>query len=245
MALSSRSSFPNCDSPNGCHSCASRAYSAWNLLSEADLQFLSDHKKTRHYKAGQIIFFQDDPCYGVYCIESGLVALRKTDEQGRSVIVRLVHPGETVGYRTFFSGGNFTSSAESLAKCRVCFIEKSVLEYLLDRNKEVMRDFTRQLANELKRSEEDMLYRSTLPARARLAHLLLNLLAHADIELKRKDLEWELPLSRQDMAAILGIRPETIARTLHSFEEEGVAHFEGRKVKVPQLDLLEAEAEEI
>ena len=152
---------------------------------------------------------------------------------------------ETVGYRTFFAGGNFTSSAEALGACRICFIEKSVLEYLLDRNKDVMRDFTRQLANELKRSEEDMLYRSTLPARARLAHLLLNLVAHADIELKRKDLVWELPLSRQDMAAILGIRPETIARTLHSFEEEGVAHFEGRQVRVPQLDMLEAEAEEI
>lgn len=245
MGSSKRSPFPDCDSPSGCTNCAALSYSVWTHLSESDLDFLNDHKKTRRYKPGQIIFFQDDPCYGVYCIESGLVALRKTDEQGRSVIVRLVHPGETVGYRTFFAGGNFTSSAEALGSCRICFIERSVLEYLLDRNKDVMREFTRQLANELKRSEEDMLYRSTLPARNRLAHLLLNLVAHADLELKRKDLRWELPLSRQDMAAILGIRPETIARTLHTFETEGIAYFEGRKVTVPELGRLESEAEEL
>ncbi len=48
----------------------------------------------------------------------------------------------------------------------------------------------------------------------------------------------DLPLSRQDMAAMIGIRPESMSRTIRSFEDDKVAIFSGRQVHVPSLEAL-------
>jgi CRP/FNR family transcriptional regulator len=53
----------------------------------------------------------------------------------------------------------------------------------------------------------------------------------------------ELPLARQDIAALLGARPETVTRTLHALEVDGVARFSGRTAVIPDLDLLLDEVE--
>ncbi|MCB1153632.1 winged helix-turn-helix domain-containing protein, partial [bacterium] len=53
----------------------------------------------------------------------------------------------------------------------------------------------------------------------------------------------ELPMSRQDIADMVGARPETIARTIRSLQDDGVATFKGREVMVPDLDALLDELE--
>ena len=55
----------------------------------------------------------------------------------------------------------------------------------------------------------------------------------------------KLPMTRQQLAAMVGTRPETLARTLGALTTEGIALFEGRNVRVPDLDSLfdEVEAE--
>ena len=48
----------------------------------------------------------------------------------------------------------------------------------------------------------------------------------------------QLPLSRKDVAAVLGARRESIARAIRALEDDGVATFRGRAVRVPDLDTL-------
>ena len=52
------------------------------------------------------------------------------------------------------------------------------------------------------------------------------------------DITIDLPLSRQDIAVMLGTRPETIARAVRSLEDNAIAKFTGRVVSVPDLDAL-------
>ncbi len=56
-------------------------------------------------------------------------------------------------------------------------------------------------------------------------------------------LNLELPLSRQDMAAMIGIRPESMSRAIRSFEEDDIAHFSGRRVHVARIEDLIRELE--
>jgi len=53
----------------------------------------------------------------------------------------------------------------------------------------------------------------------------------------------EPPLSRQDLAAMIGIHPETMSRTIKQLETDGIAHFSGRTVHVSKLDELFDELE--
>ena len=84
------------------------------------------------YQPGQVIFYQGNPCLGIYCIMAGTVAIRLNDAQGNSAIVRLAHGGETIGYRAFFAGQPYHASAEALTSAKVCFVDKAAVRRLLE-----------------------------------------------------------------------------------------------------------------
>ncbi len=50
-------------------------------------------------------------------------------------------------------------------------------------------------------------------------------------------------LARQDLAAMIGIRPETMSRAVKQLEEDGVADFSGRSMRVPGVKRLLREIE--
>jgi CRP-like cAMP-binding protein len=230
--------------PN-CFTCQWRQRSEWCVLAREDVQVLNDHKLTSTFEQGQFVFRQGDPCNGVYSIVSGAVAIRKTDAQGHAVLVRMRHAGETMGYRDFFAGEIFTTSAEALERTRVCYIDKHSVRALLDRNPALGLGFLARLGADLQEAEQTLLRSAALTTRTRMAHLLLTLKDRYASAQEDGSLTMTLPLSRQDIADILGSRTETVARIIQAFEKDDVARFSGRKVVIPDLDLLldEIEAE--
>lgn len=224
-----------------CLTCEHRA-EEWCALGD-DASTLNELKTCNVYQPGQTIFYQGNPCLGLYCIEEGTIALRKGDAQGNEVIVRLVHKGEILGARTFFAEGQYTASAVALSACRVCFIDKMMLEKLIQRNPEVSGVFLKNIARQLHSAEESKLHFATLPVRARLAYLLLDLKErYGDMD-EEGNLHIQLPLSRQDMASLIVTRPETLSRTIRALEKDNVARFVKRSVQISDLDALFDEVE--
>ena len=226
-----------------CYTCQRRDRSEWCALRDEDVGLLDRLKIYNNYQTGQVIFYQGNPCLGIYCIEDGTVGVRKTDADGNSMLVRLAHPGQTLGYRTFFSGSGYSASAEALTPARICFIDKSGVALLLERNPSLGQKFLLRLATDLEEAEDARLQASTLSVRARLAHLLLTLKDRFGSVTEDGTLTIQLPLTRQDLASMVGTRPETIARTIRVLTDEGVAKFAGRIVTVPDLDALLDETE--
>ena len=221
-----------------CFDCQKRDRSTWCVLSHADVESLNKMKHTVHYQRGQIIFRQGDPCQGIYLVESGTVAVRKTDEHGNTILVRMRHQGDAVGYRDFFQDAEFSVTAEALAPSQVCFVDRHAVQRLLQRNPALGLQFLRSIGQDLGTAEDAILQAAVFPVRKRLAHLLLSLKDRYGNVTDDGVLTIELPLSRQDIASILGARRETIARAIHDLEADGVAAFSGRKVIVRDLDLL-------
>jgi len=226
-----------------CFHCDARGSAEWCPLETDDLRVLNQAKVASHYQPGQAVFYQGNPCLGVFCIESGTVAVRKTDPHGNSVIVRLAHGGETLGYRAFFAGVPYRAGADALTAARICFVEKSTVRTLLDHQPAVAQAFLRHMARDLEDAEEARLKAASLSARAQLAGLLLVLKQRFGTMTRDGTLIIELPLSRQDLAAVIGARPETIARAVRSLEQSNVAQFKGRSVVIPDLDALMDEAD--
>jgi len=198
----------------------------------------------RSYDIGQNIYLEGDNCEGVYCLKAGLIAIRKTDVNGNSAVVRLVQPGEAFGHRSFLANERHAGTAEVLVKSKLCFIPRVSLEHLLSQSPDVAIRFTRRVARDLREIEELYLLTTTQPVRKRLAHLLLSLKTrYSSNESEDDEVVIELPLSRQELAAAIGTRPETIARTIKKLEEDQLAFFKGRQVTIPSLDLLQEDFE--
>jgi CRP/FNR family transcriptional regulator len=114
---------------------------------------------------------------------------------------------------------------------------------MLSHNPTLGLNFLTHLAEDLDSAEESILQNSSLSVRTRLVHLLLTLKDRFAGVTEDGTIELSLPLARQDLAALLGTRPETIARTIHALESDSVAMFSGRTVRIPDLDMLLNEIE--
>ena len=226
-----------------CFGCQSRQRNEWSSLQGADLELLEAAKTCNVYEPGQVVYYEGNACLGIHCIESGSIKLRRTGPAGDEVVVGLAGPGATLGYLAYFGDRGYTTTAEALTACRVCFIDRAAVRTLIHNSPSVGLAFLRRLSDDVDRSEAERVRALSLPLRARAAHLLLVLKdrsAHADDEGR---LTIELPLSRRDMAAMLGTRPESLSRLIRDFATDGVAHFGPREVVVPDLDALLDELE--
>lgn len=230
--------------PTSCLACEGRATTEWCDLPDDELRLISQSKVTNLYRPGQVIFYQGQPCLGLHCIESGTVALRKTDAAGGSVIARLFHDGQTLGYLAYFAGRPYTGTAEAVTPCRICFIDKAVVRALLSRHPSVAQRFLGRIADNLSEAEDNRLSVSTLPLRARLAELLLSVRDRFGTAASDGTISLTLPLARRDIAAMLGARPETLSRAIRELTDAGIAVFEGREVRIPDLDALIDEVEQ-
>ncbi len=227
----------NCQK-HSCAVCPMRATTEWADLGTEELALLDQHKFDRDYRAGEVLFRQGERNNGVYCIHSGLVGLKRLDRDGNTVLVRMAHPGETVGYRSFLKQSDHILSAEVLVAGHVCRIERSIVSRLLATHPDLGLRFLRHSLEALADTEQRFVQSRTWPARARLLHTLLIFNERLGKPGQDGSSRLTLPVARRELAAIIGTTPEAISRLVRDLQNEGLAHFDGRAVEIPSVDEL-------
>ncbi len=228
---------------SNCFGCQTREESEWCVLDEQDVAVLNRSKVPGMYEPGQALFHEGTPCTGVYCVEDGTIALTKRGHDGNRVISRLMHAGSTLGYVAYFSKRPYAATAEAITRSKVCFIRNDALDALLERNPALAFRFTGTLAKRVTEEQDSKVEAMLHPLRARVAHLLLLLRDRFGEVDDDGTITIHVPLSRQEIASLVGARPESISRVIRQLEEQNVAQFRGRDVVVPDLDPLMDAAE--
>ena len=220
-----------------CTLCSVRARGDWRGLTSEEMAQLNCQKSCRVYAKGGVIFRQGQDCQGVYCVFSGLVALYRSDSAGNRILVRLVLPGQVLGYRAILAGPAHSLTADVLAESRVFFVPKTSLEHMMGQTPRFFEAFCLRLGEELSAAEDTLLQTIAMPVRSRFIILLLRLSTHYAVH-GEGGFVMTLPITRQSMADMLGIRPETIARIIRSLTSDVLVNFEGRTVHVSSTERL-------
>lgn len=218
----------------GCLTCSLRQRNEWSVLNEAETRLLARSRKSREYRAGEAVFTMGEPSHGLYCVVSGTVAIRNSDAAGNVIPIRLAYPGDTLGYRGLLLNAKRRYSAEALGPSRICFIDKPVVKALLDRNPALGQQFLHRIANDLDDAHDHLMRNATLSNRSKFVHLLLALMNRHGCTATDGSRFMELPLSRRDLASMIGTRHETLSRIIGRLEEDGLARFSGRTVHLTQ-----------
>lgn len=221
-----------------CITCEYRGDVEWCCLGSEDLARVDRAKTSDEYSPGAVIYDQGSDCDGVYCLKSGLVGIRRLDENGNSTLLRLVCPGETLGYRAFLRKAAHDNSAEVLMPSRVCCIGRSMVRGLLQDSPELGLEFLDHSLRDLAETESRYMESVTWKAKTRLLHMLLVLNERFGWETENGEHRIELPVSRQDLAGLIGTAPETMSRTIHRIQTEGLVQFDGRIVRILDLDAM-------
>lgn len=212
-----------------CEHCQSRGKGIFCELEEVALNDISHNKVMNNYKKGQTIFFQGNPPFGLYCINTGKIKVSKIGNDGKESIVRIAGPGDVLGHRSLFADENFTATATVIEDSTICFLDKKfILKALADEPSIALR-LIQKLSKEMGSAEERTAAMSQKNVRERLAELLLVLKKSYGI---KEGNRWRLDikLTREEVASMVGTANETVIRFISEFKEEGLIEQEGKTI---------------
>lgn len=180
----------------------------------------------RHCDAGEVLLSEGaDPTEIGYIIH-GALGMTKTLPDARQHIIGLLVEGDMFG-RLF--DGPLSYRIEALTPARILTFERAGFESLLRRAPEIERQFLVSLLDELDAAREWLMLLGGTRLLERVAGFLLILVRRRLAALGqpgREALTIEVPIRRADLASYLGARPESLSRTLHRLERDGILAIE-------------------
>jgi len=194
-----------------------------------DRKVYAVRKKQDVYRAG------DEPTR-VYFVQSGRVKTVQTTDSGKELITGLYGPGEFFGYLALLQRAPYADSAVAVEESGLVYIPSDDFQQLLLRDAAVGRQFIHLLAGRVSAREHELLGMAYDSIRRRVADTLLRLHAQqaatvgtnvavaamVGAELAPEPAAGGIRLSREDLAAVIGIAPESLIRTLSEFRHEGL-----------------------
>jgi CRP-like cAMP-binding protein len=162
------------------------------------------------------VYGEGEPAEYVYKVLSGAVRTYKVLSDGRRQIIAFYMPGDVLG---FDPGDEHSCSAEAVTDSQVLLVRRATLFKAAERDADIARCLWALTATELRRSRQHALL-LIKSAQERLAAFLLDMAERLSVKS-----EFELPMSRQDIADYLGLTIETVSRTLTQLADSSVIQF--------------------
>jgi CRP/FNR family transcriptional regulator, polysaccharide utilization system transcription regulator len=222
-----------------CVNCQSLALSVFGSLKKEDLHELNNYKNSNFVKKGQIIFSENNPTHGLFCIHKGKAKIVMVGRDGKEQIVRLAKDGDIIGYRSLICGENYSASAQTIEDSMVCFIPKEKLWSLIEKNAQLSKNLMTHLALDLKQAEQRSVNMQQKSASERLAEALLILQETFGIN---ADKSINVELTREEIASLTGMAIETVVRILRDFQEIKMLDLVKKKIIILDHQILKRTA---
>jgi CheY-like chemotaxis protein/CRP-like cAMP-binding protein len=194
-----------------------------------------DFGSLTEYQKGEIIYSEDSHCNYVYLIAKGLVKTYKIDESGKELITGLYREDDFLGLTSFLESTTYGEYATALEPVSLSGVSKSELKNMLTDNGGVALELMEVLADNLSEVKEHLLQMAYSSVRKKTAQTILQF-----VQVLNRKPDEAIKISRNDLAAVAGIAPESLIRTLSGFKKEGLIEIEGRNIRILDLASLEA-----
>lgn len=230
--------MPKRNSNMECSECESRSRGVFCQLERLALDKLSHEKVSNSYKKGQALFYQGNPPFGLYCINSGNIKIVKTGADGKETIVRIATNGDLLGYRSLFSNTPYTASAVIIEDAKICFINKKTIHDLIKAEPVVSLEIINSLSKGMGEAENMVASMAQKNIRERFAGMLLDLKKSHGKSVK-SGIRLDIKLTREEMASMIGTAPESLIRLVTEFKNDGILAQEGKTLFLINEEKLE------
>lgn len=212
--------------PLACASCPVRDRAACSALSPNERGELARLGQRRRLKRGETLFHAGEEERSCATLIRGALKISSIDHDGVERILSLVHPAGFVG-EMFAPVSRHDVTA--LADSEVCIFPADRYEEAVGRFPALGRALLRRSAEDLfaSRSLIDLMGRRT--AIQRVAGFIRAMADAASASPCHPAARFDLPLSRGDMAGMLGLTIETVSRQVGELEKHGAIRREGTR----------------
>lgn len=190
----------------------------------------------RKLKRGTALFRSGEKFNSLFAIRTGMFKICVSSEDGRDQVTGFQMAGEIIGFDGIVDGRH-SCDAVALEDAEVCVMPFEHIEELSREINALQRHVHRIMSREIVRENGVMLLLGSMRAEERLAAFLLNLVQRLHSRGFSQS-ELVLRMTREEIGSYLGIKLETVSRTLSRLVDEGVIEVKQRHVRIISTDLL-------
>lgn len=206
-------------------------------LTEEEVASLARRAVEKRYAAGEVLFYEGEPCTGLFLIGQGSVKIYKTSGSGREIMLAIDTAPSSVAEVPLFDGGPYPATVSAVNDVVAYIVSKQDFHAVCLQNPnlslKVLAVVGRRLRH-LVRIVESVTFGSV---RQRLAGALLEFGDQAGSDV------FDLPVTHEELALRLGTVREVVSRNLSRFQAEGLLRVQRREVHLLDRAGLHREAE--
>jgi CRP/FNR family transcriptional regulator len=200
---------------------------AFSGLTETQLAELERITSVIRRRRGEFIFSEGDEGSGFYIVMDGQVKVFKLSFEGKEQILHILGPGEPFGEVAVFAGRSFPANAEAISNCRLLFLPRSDFVALISQNPHMALSMLAVLSMRLRQFTTQIENLSLKEVPGRLASYLVLLAQEQD----QPD-SVSLPISKGQLASLLGTIPETLSRIFSKMSQQGLVQVSGSTILI-------------
>ena len=201
--------------------------SCFDFLTEEEKELIEQKQVTVEYKKGEIIAKQGTFTTHILVISEGLAKVYY-EENNKSLILRIAAPGSLIGLTSLPLNQNvFQYTASAYINTTVRLIEIDIIRKLILKNGQFAAAIVDILCGISIQKNGRFFCLSHRQSYGKLADLILCLAGNIF-----QQNEFDLALSRKELAELSGMSTESVIRTLKHFQEDGMIEMTGKTFKV-------------
>lgn len=207
-------------------------------LSSGTLDDLNRIKHTSSYPEGAVVLMEGQAARGIYIVCQGRVKLMTTNADGKTLIVKIAHPGEVLGLQSVVTGHAYELTVETLQPSQLAYIGSDQFLRFLKTHGDACLRATQHLSQDCQ-SAYDVIRSIGLchSVPGKLARLLLQWSAEGRVS--DGVIRMKLALTHEELAQLIGSSRETVTRILGDFKRRGVVELHGATLLIRDQRALE------
>lgn len=199
----------------------------FEFLTEEERQLVEQKQVTIAYKKGEIIAKQGSFTTHILVISEGLAKVYY-EENNKSLILRIAAPGALIGLTSIPMNQNvFQYTASAYVDTTVHMIEIDIIRKLIAQNGQFATSIVNILCETSIQKNGRFFCLQHRQSYGKLADIILCLAGNIF-----KQEEFDLALSRKELAELSGMSTESVIRTLKHFQEDGLIEMTGKTFKI-------------
>jgi CRP/FNR family transcriptional regulator, anaerobic regulatory protein len=192
--------------------------------------------RRRPLKRGDYLYRSGVALQALYAVRSGFLKSCVPHEDGREQVAGFHMMGDLIGLDAIGTDAHLCD-AIALEDSEVCEIPLSSLETLSRKIPALQQHFNRIMSREIARDYGVMLLLGSMRAEERLAVFLLNL-SQRFAARGYSSTEFHLRMTREEIGSYLGLKLETVSRTLSQFQSQGLIKVQNKHLHLLKIDKL-------
>jgi CRP/FNR family transcriptional regulator len=197
-------------------------------LSDEELKGIEEFFEKHSFNKDQYIFIEGDPSDWFYLVAKGMVKVVKHSQAGKDIILEVISPGDVFGGVAVLDKKPFPASALAMESVDVIRISRGNLFRIMEEHPHLRLTIVKSFSDRLRNAHETLKNIATERVEKRIASLLLKLAEKAGSE-EEGFRKIDFPLTRQEIAEMVGTTVETCIRSISKFQKQGfVKSSEGR-----------------